>query len=201
VRKITLTDRILLLGTCLLAAYQISVGIQGLSPLATWGFTTGFGTLLVSGLLLIILGFDGLERQGIVIVSTLIPLSISLGLVTIHIPDISIPYLFFCVIGFGLIGITRFSTNNKLATIILAFIHGIAGLLITFLPIIHGARGQTHPGYMLVGLGGAFIGVGGILLATLRTGKPLFPQNQILSLLPLVLFLMTLAFIGGFSFQ
>ena len=200
-RKITLTDRILLLGTCLLAAYQISVGIQGLNPLVTWGFTIGFGTLLVSGLLLIILGFDGLERHAIVIVSTLIPLSISFGLVSIHLPVLTIPYLIFCVIGFGMIAITRFSATGKVATMILAIIHGTAGLLITILPIVQGMSGLTHPGYMLVGLGGALIGVGGILLTFLRTGKPLLPQNQILTALPLLLFLMTLAFIGGFSFQ
>jgi hypothetical protein len=191
----------LLLGASLLAAYQISAGMQGLSPWATWGLTTGFGTLLVSGLLLIILGFDGLERQAIVIVSTLIPLSISFGLVNIHLPAYTIPYLLFCGIGFSFIIITRYTSTGKAAAIVLALVHGIAGILITLLPLILSLTGQTRPGYLLVGLGGALISIGGLLLTFLRTGKPLLPQEKILSLLPALLFIMTLAFIGGFSFQ
>jgi len=150
---------------------------------------------------LIILGFDGLERQSIVIVSTLIPLSISFGLVSIHLPEYTIPYLIFCGIGFGIIAITRFTTTGKGATIVLALVHGIAGVLITFLPPMLSITGQARPGYILVGLGGGLIGVGGLLLTFLRTGKPLLSQERILSLLPVLLLLMTASFIGGFSFQ
>jgi len=201
VRKISVLDRLLLLGTCLLAAYQISAGINDLSTPATWGFTIGFGTLLIACLLLIILGFEGLENQTIVIVSTLIPLCISLGLVSIHYPDNLLPYLIFCVVGFSVILATRFSTGSKPATIILALIHGIAGILITTLPVLQSITGQTRPGYILFGLGGAIIGIGGTLLAFSKTGKPIFSQEKILSVLPVLLFLMTAAFVGGFSLQ
>ena len=200
-RKISVLDRILLLGTCFLAAYQISAGMNGLSLPATWGYTIGFGTLLVASLLLIILGFEGLESQTIIIVSTLIPLSISFGLISVHYSESILVYLVFCIVGFGLISVTRYASGGKTATIILALVHGIAGLLITFIPAILAIQGQVRPGYILVSLGGAIIGIGGLLLALLKTGKPILSQEKILSLLPALIFLMTSAYIVGFSFR
>lgn len=200
-KKISVLDRILLLITSLLAAYQISFGINGLNTLSTWGYTIGFGVLLVAGLLLIILGFEGLESQIVVIVSTLIPLSISLGLVTEHLSQFTIPYLIFAILGFAAIAITRYTVEGKTATIILAITHGIAGSLITFLPIILSIQGKVPGGYFLVGVAGALIGVGGLLLAFLKAGKPILSQKFILTVLPALLLLMTAAFVYGFSFR
>lgn len=198
--KITVRDRLLLLGTVLLSAYQIIAGIEGLVPLSLWSYTIGFGTLLVSCLLLIILGFEGLESQAVVIVSTAIPLSISLGLVSDHLGKFVWPYLIFCVFGFLAIGISRFVLSGKAATLILALVHGTAGVLITFTPIWIYFQNQTPPGYLLVSLGGALIGLGGSLLAFLKAGKPILDRDTIYQLLPVILFLMVLAFFGGFSF-
>ena len=47
-------DRVLLLVTGLLAAYQIVVGIDHLDTLPIVAYTVAFGVLLVAGLLLII---------------------------------------------------------------------------------------------------------------------------------------------------
>jgi len=200
-KKISVLDRILLLLTGLLAAYQISFGINELNPLPTWSYTVGFGVLLVAGLLLIILGFEGLESQPVVIVSTLIPLSISLGLITEHLPQFTIPYLIFAILGFASIAITRYTAENKTATIVLAVTHGIAGSLITFLPIILSIQGKVSSGYFLVGVGGALIGVGGLLLAFLKAGKPILSRKMILTVLPILLLLMTGAFVYGFTFR
>jgi hypothetical protein len=198
--KITIRDRLLLLATVLLSAYQIIIGIEGLVPLSLWAYTVGFGTLLVSCLLLIILGFEGLESQAVVIVSTAIPLSISLGLVSDHLSKYALAYLVFCGIGFLAIGISRFVLSGKAATMILALIHGAAGILITFIPIWIYLNDLIPAGYLLVSLGGALIGLGGLLLAFLKTGKPLLDQKTIYQLLPVILFLMSLSFFGGFSF-
>ncbi len=200
-KKISVLDRILLLFTVLLAAYQISFGLNNINLLATWSYTAGFGVLLVAGLLLIILGFEGLKSQIVVIVSTLIPLSISLGLVAEHLPQYKYPYLVFAVLGFAAIAITRYAAENKTATIVLAVTHGIAGSLITFLPMILSIQGKVPTGYFLVGVAGALIGVGGLLLAFLKAGKPIIPQKMILTVLPLLLLLMTTAFVVGFSFN
>ncbi|MCB9442619.1 MAG: hypothetical protein H6669_00165 [Ardenticatenaceae bacterium] len=80
-KKITVLDRILLLITGLLAAYQIVIGIEGSVTMAMWAYTIAFGVLLVAGLLLIIMGFDILDSPLVVIVTTIIPLSLSLRLV------------------------------------------------------------------------------------------------------------------------
>ncbi len=200
-KKISVLDRILLLATGLLAAYQVAAGMDGLEPLTIWFYTISFGTLLVAGLLLIILGFEGLESQAVVVVSTLIPLSLSLGLVSEHMPRYTIPYLIFCGVGFLAIAITRFSVTGRIATIILAVVHGIAGLIIFLLPISLSIQGAMPAGFALVGLGGAVIGLGGLLLAFLKAGKPILSQKTILTLLPGLLFLMTAAFVCGFSFR
>ena len=200
-KKISVLDRIFLLATGLLAAYQIASGLDGMSPVATWAYTIGFGTLLVAGLLLIILGFEGLESQAVVITSALIPLSISLGLISEHLPAYTLPYLIFYISGFLIIALTRFTVSSQVATIVLALVHGVAGLIITFLPVVLYIQGAVPTGYILVGLGGAFIGLGGLLFAFQKASKPILSQQTILSVLPLLLFLMTAAFIGGFSFQ
>ncbi len=200
-KKISVLDRILLLATGLLAAYQVAAGMDGMEPLTIWFYTVSFGTLLVAGLLLIILGFEGLESQAVVIVSTLIPLSLSLGLVSEHLVEYTIPYLIFCGVGFIAIAITRFSVTGKIATIVLAVVHGIAGLIIFLLPIFLSIQGAMPAGFALVGLGGAVIGLGGLLLAFLKAGKPILSQKTILTLLPGLLFLMTAAFVSGLSFR
>jgi hypothetical protein len=200
-RKISILDRILLLITVLLAAYQISFGLDGLEALATWSYTVGFGVLLVAGLLLIILGFEGLESQIVVIVSTLIPLSISLGLIGEHLPQYTLPYLLFVIFGFAAVAVTRYTVDGKIATIVLAVTHAIAGLLIAFLPVILSIQGNVSTGYILVGLGGALIGLGGLLLAFLKTGKPILQRDTILSVLPGLLLLMTAAYLTGFMLK
>lgn len=198
-KQISILDRILLLATGVLSAYQISVGMDGKELQTIWFYTVGFGTLLVAGLLLIILGFEGLESQAVVIISTLIPLSLSLGLLSEHFADYTPFYLGFCIVGFAAVSITRYSDRSNIATIVLAVVHGIAGMIIFLLPIILSIQGSVPAGYTLVGIGGALIGAGGLLLAFLRMGKPILSRKIILTILPVLLFLMTAAFVGGFS--
>jgi hypothetical protein len=198
--KITILDRILLLATGLLAAYQIAVGIDNLSTLPILAYTIGFGVILVAGLLLIILGFDALESPVVVIASTVIPLSLSLGLVWEHLPAWRSIYLVFTVVGFLAIVVTRIlPLKNKLPVIVLAIVHGIAGLMIFLLPVIWALTRRASPGFALVGVGGALIGVGGSLMVLLKAGEPLLSRATILKVLPGLLLLMTVAFVLGFS--
>lgn len=198
--KITILDRILLLATGLLAAWQVAVGINGADTLPMIAYTVAFGVLLVAGLLLIILGFDVLDSPIVIIVSTIIPLSLSLGLVWEHLPSLRTSYLVFAIAGFLAIAITRVvSMKNKLPVIILAVVHGIAGMTIFLLPIIWAFTGRTTHGFALVGIGGALIGIGGLLLSFLKAGKPLLSRATILKVLPGLLLLMTAAFVAGFA--
>ncbi len=198
-KKMTMLDRLLLLLTGLIAAYQIVVGVEDLNTLSMVSYTVGFGVLLVAGLLLIILGFEVLESPWVVTIATLIPLSLSLGLVWQYLVPWRIPYLIFVLIGFSLVAYTRATNKGKISILSLAVVHGIAGLMIFILPPVASISGWARPGFWLVGLGGALIGLGGLLLSFLRAGKPLLSQERIFKVLPGLLLLMTTAFVIGFA--
>jgi hypothetical protein len=198
--KMTPLDRVLLLLTGLLAAYQVAVGINGLGAVPITAYTIGFGVLLVAGLLLIILGFEVLDSPVVVIISTVIPLAISLGLVWEHLASFRTSYLVFAIGGFLAVTLTRsLPLKGKLPTIVLAIVHGISGMVIFLVPSVLAAQGVTRPGFALVGLGGALIGLGGLLLSFLKAGKPILPRATILRILPALLLLMTAAFVAGFA--
>jgi hypothetical protein len=199
--KMTMLDRVLLLVTGLLAAYQIVVGIDQLSTAPIIAYTIAFGVLLVAGLLLIILGFDVLDSPVVVIVSTIIPLALSLGLVWEHIASLRTPYLIFAIGGFLAVTLTRIRpAPDKIPTIVLAIVHGSAGMTIFLLPIVLSVQGVTKPLFSLVGIGGALIGIGGLALSFLKAGKPILSKELILKILPIILFLMTLCFVIGFKY-
>jgi hypothetical protein len=194
-------DRTLLLLTGLLAAYQVVIGIDGLGTIPILAYTIAFGVLLVAGLLIIILGFEVLDSPIVVIVSTVIPLSLAAGLVWEHLDSFQTLYLLFAMIGFAAVIVTRsISVQKKIQTIVLAVVHGIAGMTIFLLPSILAANGTMKPAFALVGLGGALIGIGGLLLSFLKAGKPILPRQTILKVLPSLLLLMTTAFVAGFKY-
>lgn len=197
--KMSVLDRILLLLTGLLAAYQIVVGINDLSTLPIIAYTIAFGALLIASLLMIILGFDVLDSPAVVIVATIIPLGLSTGLVWEHVPAWQTGYLVFSIAGFLAVLITRaFHVPGRLPTIVLALVHGVAGMLIFLLPIVMVLQGQAAPGFALVGLGGALMGVGGLLLSFLKTGKPILSRERIFGILPGLFLATTACFVAGF---
>jgi len=193
--------RVLLLLTGILAAYQISVGIDGFATIPIIAYTIGFGVLLVAGILLIIWGFEVLDSPAVVIVSTIIPLSLAAGLVWQNLASLRTPYLIFAIAGFLAVTLTRtLPVPGKVPTIVLAVIHGIAGMTIFLLPIVLSVQGVTKPLFSLVGIGGALIGIGGLALSFLKAGKPILSKELIQKILPVILFLMTLCFVVGFRY-
>ena len=199
--KMSALDRILILLTGLLAAYQIVVGIDDLSTAPIIAYTIAFGVLLVALLLLIILGFDALESPVVVVVSTAIPLSLSLGLVWEHLASLRTPYLLFTIFGFVAVIFTRSAPmQNRVPTIVIAIVHGIAGITIFLLPIVISLQAQVRPAFSLVGIGGALIGLGGLLLSFLKAGRPILSKSTILRVMPGLLLLMTVCFVAGFKY-
>ena len=196
-KRITPLDRITLLITGLIAAYLVVKEIEGQSVLATWAYTTAFGVLLIATLLMIINGFDVLDSPMVVIIATVIPIGLSLGMVIENIPDWYLTYLVFVVVGFLAILLTRFIVPERAATMVLASVHGIAGLLIVGLPIALVLQEMKPMQYLSVSVGGAFIGIGGMLLAFLKAGKPILSAEKIFALLPWILLLMSAAFVFG----
>ncbi len=200
--KLTALDRILLLITCLLAAYMVVAGVNGLENVPTIAYTISFGVLLVACLLIIILGFDVLNSRVVVIVSTIIPLSLSMGLIWQHMDSFRLPYLIFAMLGFLAVIITRLVTIPiQASTFILAIIHGVAGMVLFLIPTILAAKGYTSPVFALVGLGGALIGLEGLLLYFFKTGRPIVSREILLRIFPALLLLMTIAFVTGFMFS
>lgn len=198
-KKITPLERSLLLIAGLLAAYQIAIGIEGASDAAMLSYTVAFGVLMVTGLLLIIFGYDLLESSLVVIVATLVPLSLSLGLVIEYLSAYKNLYFWFVLLGLAAVVIARTISDRVVATWVLALTHGVAGLVIFSLPIGLSLRGQAPPGFALVGVGGGLIGIAGLLLSLLKTGKPILSKNSILKLFPGLLLLTISAFVAGFA--
>ena len=198
--KMSSLDRILLLGTGLLASYQVVVGIDGLATMAIACYTIAFGVLIIASLLMLILGFEVLDSPLVVIASTLIPTSLALGLVSEYLREILITYGVFIVLGVLAIIITRFAGPKKLAVLVLVIVHGVAGLTIFLLPILLALRGEVPMGFALVGIGGLLISLGGLLLSFLKAGKPLLSREKILAVFPGLLLLTTVAFVAGFIF-
>jgi hypothetical protein len=97
--KKSVLDRILLLATALLSAYQVAVGVEGRGARAIVCYSIGFGVLLVASLLLIILSLEVLDNPLVVVLSAIIPLSVSLGLVVEYLPAFSTVYQGFVVLG------------------------------------------------------------------------------------------------------
>jgi hypothetical protein len=199
--KMSPLARVLLLLTGILAAYQVSVGIDGFSTIPIIAYTISFGVLLVAGILLIIWGFEVLDSPVVVIVSTIIPLSLAAGLVWQHLTSLGTSYLIFAIVGFLAVTLTRtIPAPGKTPTIVLAVVHGIAGMTIFLLPIVLSVQGVTNSLFSLVGIGGALIGIGGLALSFLKAGKPILSKELILKILPVILFLMTLCFVVGFRY-
>jgi len=201
----TLFDRIILLGAGLAAIFLI------LRFLADYRrkpavrrydlyYLASFAVLLVAGLLLIFLSYDVLGSPLVVVVAALIPLCLSIGLVAEFFPQWEKAYLAFAVIGFAALAITRFTGPASLATILLIIVHSIAGLVIFGLPLVLVLQKKASAGFIGVTVGGALIGLGGIALAFLKTGRQLlfFSAELVFAILAPLLLAMALAFAWGF---
>ena len=199
--KISSLNRILLFLTGFLAAYQIAIGIDSMDSTSITAYTIAFGVILVAGLLLIILGFEVLDLPIVVIISTIIPLTISLGLVWQHLASFRTVYLAFTIVSFLAVILTRsIPMQNNLPVIVIAITHGVAGLTIFLLPIIVTFQGQMKLPFALVGIGGALIGIEGLLLSYLKTGKPIVSRDTVMKNFPIMFLLTTALFVAGFKF-
>ena len=197
----TIYDQIILLLTGLIAIYLIwrfygrYKKEKGLYDIY---YMLGFAVLLVSGLLLIFLGWDILASPYVLTVASLIPLGISLGIANQYYPQWKKAYAWFALLGILAIAISAIADLETLKKISVPLFHGVAGLVIFLGPFF---AKDTAKGFWWVGIGGALIGIGGIALAFLTSGSQLlfFSQEFVLQILAPLLLLMTLAFAWGFN--
>ena len=161
-------------------------------------YMLGFAVLLVSGLLLIFLGFDILASPLVLTVASLIPFGISVGIVRQYFPQWTRPYLWFAALGLLAIAVTSIGGMDSLKKVAVPLFHGVAGLVIFLGPFI---TKKAASGFYWVGIGGVLIGLGGIALAFLTMGRQLlfFSQEFVMLILAPLLLLMTLAFTWGFT--
>jgi len=201
----TLLDRIFLLITGLVAVYLIWRLYSRYSKnraLHDTYYLLGYVVLLVSGLLLIIMGWEILSSPYVLTVASLIPLGLSLGLMNQYFPQWKKPYAWFALFGLLAIAFTSIA-GSDLKKIAVPVFHGVAGLVIFLGPIKVSIDKKAPSGFWWVGVGGALIGLGGIALAFLTSGSQLlfFSQDFVLTILAPLLLLMTLAFTQGFVKQ
>ena len=144
--KMNAQEQIVLLAMSLLGAYQVAIGIEGLDTLPITAYTIAFGVLIVSGFLMIILGFDALDTPWVAALSTLIPLALSTGMVWEHLDRWRSPYLGFAVVGFlAVLAVRILPAPKRLAAITVAVVHGVAGLTIFVLPSARRRRAPAAP--------------------------------------------------------
>lgn len=200
----TLLDRLSLLATGLVAIYLIwRFFTHYRHTKATYDiyYIISLAVLLVAGLLLIAFTYDALQNPLVVIVAYLFPAGLALGLVAEFRPKYEKGYLAFALLGLIVIAITRYTGPAGLATAAVPVFHSVAGLILFFLPILATSQGKAPGGFIWVTVGGALIGLGGMALAFLKSGKQLlfFSEEVIFLILAPLLMLMSLALAWGFA--
>jgi len=201
-------DNLFLLLTGLLAIYLIwrfYTRYSSGKALHDTYYLLGFIVLLVSGLLLIFMGYGILGLGGtalspfILPVASLIPLGISLGIANQFFPSWKKNFAWFALVGFLAIAVTSIGGMAGIKKFAVPIFHGVAGFVIFLGPFL---AKDAPKGFFWVGIGGALIGIGGLALASLTiTGAPLFgifTKELVFTILAPLLFLMTLAFTWGF---
>ena len=190
-------SRFLFLATAVLAGFQIVKEIPGAPLVMTINLTIGFGTLTLAGLLLLVYGIESLSNPWVAVFGTGVPLGFSAALVVQMEPGLSIHYLIFATLAFFAIVITRLRFSKKTATLTLAVVHAIAGLLMVGLPPYGCMAGLAGRPVIWFTTGGAFMGMGGLLLVFLRSDKPILKESLIYLLFPFLLIMIAIAFTLG----
>jgi hypothetical protein len=204
----TLFDQAVLLLTGLTAIYitfRLWQEYQAKSekPVQNIYYMLSFIVLLVAGLLLIFFKtWDVLNHPFILVVAYIIPLGLSLGLVTEFYNNYSKMYLVFGAVGLVLIILTKGlgmgSPGIKAFTS--AIFHSVGGMIIFFVPVLAVKSGKAPSGFVFVTIGALLIGLGGVALAFLKGGGQLlfFSADFVFMILSPLLLLMTLSFTYGF---
>jgi hypothetical protein len=198
----TIFDRLILLATGLVAIYALwrfYGRYQKQKKLHDLYYMMAFAVLLVSGLLLIFLGYGILASPYILTVASLIPLGISMGLMNQLYPGYKRYYSWFALV--GILAIAIISIGGLAGKpIAVSLFHSVAGLIIVITPIIASQNGAAGRGFWWVSVGGALISLGGVALAFLSMGSQLlfFSQGFVMAILAPLLLLMALALTWGF---
>lgn len=197
----SIINRIIFLLTGIVAGYQIISGMDTYSNLTIFYFTVAFGVLLLASLLLLLMGFEIMENNYVAVIAALIPITLSLGMINNRLPEYHFLYAIIIGLGFLVAIYLRFYGAEKIASLSFGIIHGVSGMFIFFIPIVLLLSSSIELQYGFVSLGGVFIGLGGMLLAFVKGGKPILSKETVISLFPIILFIATTAFVIGLSIK
>jgi len=202
----TILDIVLLLVTGLTAVYMVwrfwaRYGWE--KKVYAIYYILGFAVLFVSGVLLIFMGYEILATPFVLTVASLIPFGISVGIVRQYYGKYTKAYIWFATIGLVAIALTSFGQMAGLKKIAVPLFHAVAGFIIFLGPFLVKKYGEGNPakGFEWVGIGGMLIGIGGLALASLSFGAPLFgifTAELVFNILSSILLLMALAMAWGF---
>jgi hypothetical protein len=168
---ITPIDRMFFLLAAIIAAYQVVIGIEGLGEIPILGFSFTFGMILVVASLLIIVGYSARENPWVVVLSTVIPLGVSGGMVAKYFPDFLHWYAIWIIVGLAGVVFTQSGKKGKVAILWLAFIHATAGLVIVLAPIYLVSNGLVGNNLLFASLGGALISGMGLMMFVLNEAE------------------------------
>lgn len=171
-------------------------------PRPNIAYMIAFTVLLVSGVLLILFGWEILPNPAVIVVTSLIPLFIAIALYCdFYKEKLGTPFKIFALIGLLAIILTRFipGVSHGLQVVVIAVVHSIAGLSIFIIPILAVKDKKAPSGFIFVTVGEVLIGLGGIALTFLKSGKQLlfFSPEFVMAILAPLLFLMALSFTYG----
>lgn len=196
-KRIRIINRILFLLTGHISGYQIISGMDFYSNLTTFYFTVSFGILLLACILLLLMGFEIMENSFVAVITSLIPLTFSLGMIENKIQEYHTPYLVFIIIGFLISIYFRFYGNGRFASLSLGLIYGVSGIVILLLPVAFILQSEISTTYIFISIGSLLISFAGLQIVFIKNGKPIFNRKYFELLFPTVLFFSTLAFVIG----
>lgn len=196
-RKITILDRILFLITAHVAGIKIVSGMEQHSVLSTGLYTIAFGVLVLASIMLLLFGFELLTNRFVPVVTTLIPATLSIGLVQDHLPQMTLSYSILIGIIYFISVWVRFTAPEKTASLVLALVHGISGLLVVVLPVLLFLHYGVPAKVLFVSIGGIIISIEGIFLLLQKLGYLRVELKTIFAWFPVMLLAATSAFVLG----
>ena len=196
-RNITVLDRVLFLATAHVAGYKIVTGMEQHSVLATGFYTVSFGVLVLASIMLLLFGFEPLSNRFIPIVTTLIPTTLSIGLVDDYLPRMTLSYSILLGGIYALSVWVRLIAKEKTAALVLALVHGVSGLILFVLPVVLYSQHGLPARLLLVSIGGLIISVEGIFLTLQKMGYLKIGLDTVLAWFPAMLLAATSAFVSG----
>lgn len=171
--------------------HSVAFSVLGLASLLLAWF--GWGILGIMG--------DGASNKLVAIISSLIPFSWAIGLISRFYPKAE--KIFFGILLFGLILITgtRFMDLPLMSRIVYPVFHSTAAIVVISIPVISYIKGLVKLPYLWVSVGGALISMGGISLAFLSAGKQLlfFSTDFVLLIFAPLLFVTTATYLWGLT--